>query len=283
MKSIRIKFVKIITCLVLLVFLISFKRKEVTWVAIGDSITYLNDHLDETGNRVTKGYMTRVKEAIPEISFVNQGHNGWTSSGIAKEIDHLGLTKADIYSVFLGTNDWWSGIPIGTFSDYERNTGNSSIYGSFKIITDKIKNLNPDAKIVLITPMQRTDFVYLTDKNNNAWGSYKPKNGQSLERVANAILDIGKREGIKVLDLYHQKRMYVKDLVAFKRLKDSSTGLYKNYTYPEYINIPFSPTDEYPYPQEAIKVTYDGLHPSDKGYQIIAKELVKVLKSVQNF
>lgn len=283
MKSIRIKFVKIVTCLVLLVFLISFKRKEVTWVAIGDSITYLNDHLDETGNRVTKGYMTRVKEAIPEISFVNQGHNGWTSSGIAKEIDHLGLTKADIYSVFLGTNDWWSGIPIGTFSDYERNTGNSSIYGSFKIITDKIKKLNPDAKIVFITPMQRTDFVYLTDKNNNAWGCYKPKNGQSLESVANAILDIGKREGIKVLDLYHQKKMHVKDLVAFKRLKDSSTGLYKNYTYPEYINIPFSPNDEYPYPQEAIKVTYDGLHPSDKGYQIIAKELVKVLKSVQNF
>jgi len=279
----RIKFIKICTCLALLFFLISFKRKDVTWVAIGDSITYLNDHLDETGNRVTKGYMTRVKEAIPEINFVNQGHNGWTSAGIAKEIDHLGLTKADIYSVFLGTNDWWSGIPIGTFSDFEKNTGNASIYGSFKIITDKIKKLNPEAKIVLITPMQRTDFVYLTDKNNNAWGSYKLKNGQSLEGVANAILDIGKRENIKVLDLYHQKGMQVKDLVAFKRLKDPLSGSYKNYAYPEYVNIPFTPADEYPYPQKAIKVTYDGLHPSDKGYQMISTALVKVLKSLQNF
>jgi hypothetical protein len=28
--------------------------KKITWVAIGDSITYLNDHPDETGNRVKK-------------------------------------------------------------------------------------------------------------------------------------------------------------------------------------------------------------------------------------
>ena len=32
------------------------------WVAIGDSITYLNEHLGEANNRITKGYMTRVVE-----------------------------------------------------------------------------------------------------------------------------------------------------------------------------------------------------------------------------
>jgi lysophospholipase L1-like esterase len=29
---------------------------------------------------------------------------------------------------------------------------------------------------------------------------------------------------------------------------------------------------------EAIDMTYDGLHPSDKGYEVIARKLVKVLK-----
>lgn len=101
---------KRVSFILLVIALTSFKQKEITWVAIGDSITYLNDHLDETGNRVTKGYMTRVKEAIPEISFINQGHNGWTSAGIANEIEKLGLVKADVYSVFLGTNDWWYGV-----------------------------------------------------------------------------------------------------------------------------------------------------------------------------
>ena len=46
-----------LTTLLLALILIStsFKQKEITWTAIGDSITYLNDHLDETGNRLTKG------------------------------------------------------------------------------------------------------------------------------------------------------------------------------------------------------------------------------------
>lgn len=59
---------------------------KLLWVAIGDSITYLNDHQNETGNRVTKGYMTRVVERLPQIEYVNKGYNGWTSGGIAQRI-----------------------------------------------------------------------------------------------------------------------------------------------------------------------------------------------------
>src|SRR6476661_1993330 len=126
---------------------ISFTKKEITWVAIGDSITYLNEHGDETGNRITKGYMTRVTEQLPHIHYVNQGHNGWTSGDIANEIDKLGLEKADVYSVFLGTNDWWQGRPVGTLADYQNNTGNNSLYGSFRIIINKPRNLNEGANI----------------------------------------------------------------------------------------------------------------------------------------
>ena len=46
--------------------------KQVKWVAIGDSITYLNEHPDETGNRITKGYMTRVVEKMPNIQYRKQ-------------------------------------------------------------------------------------------------------------------------------------------------------------------------------------------------------------------
>ncbi len=70
-----------------------------------------------------------------------------------------------------------------------------------------------------------------------------------------------------------------KNLVKFKRLKNPATGEYKNYSYPDFIDVPFNPTtDEYPYPKEAIDMTYDGLHPSDKGYKVIADMLVKVMK-----
>ena len=47
----------------------------------------------------------------------------------------------------------------------------------------------------------------------------------------------------------------------------------------DFVDKPFDPlADEYPYPVEAIDMTYDGLHPSDKGYDIIANMLIDVLK-----
>ena len=66
--------------------------------------------------------------------------------------------------------------------------------------------------------------------------------------------------------------------MKFKRLKEPATGKYKNYVYPDFVDVPFNPkTDEYPYPMEAIDMTYDGLHPSDEGNAVIAKMLVEVL------
>lgn len=265
--------------LLLLITCLSFKQKPLTWVAIGDSITYLNEHADETDNRISKGYMTMIKERLPNISYINQGHNGWTSGDIAKEIDKLGIVKADVYSIFLGTNDWWGGRPIGTLDDYKNNTGNNTVYGSFRIIINKLRSLNKNAKIILITPMQRGDFVYVGDMKNNAYGSYKEKNGQSLSQFAGAINAIGKLEKIPVVDLYNKSGMTVERMVKYKRLKDPATGAYKNYQYPDYTTIPFNPeTDEYPYPADAIDMTYDGLHPSDKGYTVIADMLEKVMK-----
>lgn len=262
-----------------LILISSFSKKELTWVAIGDSITYLNEHPNEAGNRITKGFMTRVVEKLPHIHYINQGHNGWTSGGIAKEIEKLGLVKADIYSIFLGTNDWWQGRSIGTLADYQNNTGNNTICGSFRIIIDKLKLLNPSAKIILITPMQRGDFISLGNMKNNAYGSYKEKNGQSLAQVVRAISEIGKYEHLKVIDLYNKSGIGFENMVKYKRLKDPVSGEYKNYTYPDYVKVPFNPdNDEYPYPTDAVAMTYDGLHPSDQGYEIIADMLVKVMK-----
>jgi lysophospholipase L1-like esterase len=250
-----------------------------TWTAIGDSITYLNDHLAETGNRVSSGYLTRVAAQLPHIKYINQGHNGWTTPGIAKEIENLGLIKTAVYSVFLGTNDWWQGLPLGSFKDYIEQTGVGTSFGAYRIIINKIRRLNPDARIILITPLQRSDFVYIADAHNNAYGSYRPKNGQSLAQFADAVKDIGDYEHFTVVDLYYKSGITVKNVVKFKRLKDSLTGVYRNIKYPAYTVIPFHPgVDEYPYPTDAIDYTYDGLHPSDKGNKVIADMIVREFK-----
>jgi lysophospholipase L1-like esterase len=261
-----------------LVFM-SFTHRPMTWVAIGDSITYLNDHPDETRQRISRGYLTDVVGHLPYMHYVNQGRNGWTTQNFARNINKLDIPVGDIYTVFLGTNDWWHGNRVGSWGDFEGSTGDSTIYGCMRIILNKIRSLNPAAAIILITPMPRTDFVSLNDAKNNATGSYKEKDGQTLGQVAAAIIDIGKHEGLRVVDLYHEKKLAIPRLVHFKRLKDPQTGGYRDYKYPEYVGIPFDPVaDEYPYPVEAMEMTYDGLHPSDKAHMLIARRLIKVLR-----
>lgn len=270
-----------LTLLTVVLLLSSYKPKTYTWVAIGDSITYLNDHLNETGNRVTRGYLSDVTDHFSNLNYINKGYNGWTSVNIAAHIDSLGLVKADVYTVFLGTNDWWQGRAIGTLTDYINNTGNKTVSGSFRIIVDKLRSLNPKAKIVLITPLQRADFVYVANHKNNAYGSYKAKNGQELSGVVEAISAIGKYASIPVIDLYHDNNLAFDQLINFKRLKDPATGEYKNFTYPQAADVPFNPeTDEYPYPTEAINLTYDGLHPSDKGNTVIAGRVADQFKKL---
>jgi len=266
--------------LILLAFLITGAApKPVMWTAIGDSITYLNDHPDETGNRITKGYLTLVKERRPDIQYINKGYNGWTAQGIAREIEKLDFTASDIYTIFLGTNDWWQGVPLGTLDDYKNNTGTATFFGAYRHIIDKLRGLNGKARIILITPMQRVDFVHITNFKNNAFGSYKEKKGQWLKQFADAINTIGVHEKLAVVDLYNKSGMTPETLVKFKRLKDPSSGDYKDYAYPKFIDIPFNPeTDIYPYPVESIDMTYDGLHPSDKGYEVITKMLLPLMK-----
>jgi lysophospholipase L1-like esterase len=274
----RIRFLVIYS---VIISLVSFTHPPVTWVAIGDSITYLNDHPEETKNRLSKGWLTDIAEKLSYIHYINQGHNGWTTTNFAQSWDKLRIPAGDVYTVFLGTNDWWQSHRIGTWDDYAQNTGDSTINGCFRIIVDKLHALNHSAPIILITPMPRADFVYIDNPNNNAWGSYKAKNGQTLEQVADAVIEIGKHEQLKVVDLYHEKKLAVPHLVHFKRLKDPQTGEYHNYPWPEYTTIPSNPSQsEYPYPKDAIDMTYDGLHPSDKGCTLIAKKVMKALKKV---
>ncbi|HEY4335391.1 MAG TPA: SGNH/GDSL hydrolase family protein [Puia sp.] len=257
-------------------------HRPLTWVAIGDSITYLNDHPDETGNRMTKGYLADVVEKLDYIHCLNQGRNGWTTQNFAQSIEKLDIPVGDVYTVFLGTNDWWHGHHVGTWDDYQNATGDSTIYGCMRVLIDKIRSLNDSASIILMTPMPRADFVYINNPTNNAYGSYWEKDGQTLEQVAKAIVIIGRHEGFRTVDLYHEKQLAVPQLVHFKRLKNPATGAYRNLSYPEYIGVPYDPkADEYPYPLEAVNMTYDGLHPSNAGCAVIAAGLIKELKKVR--
>lgn len=244
------------------------------WVAIGDSFTYLNDHLDETGYRVSRGYLSRIADRIPELQLTNIGINGSTfADWVEQEIP-----AADLYTVLLGTNDWHQGFPIGTDRDF-RDRKRGTIAGHLGILLDHIRQASPAARIVVGNPVERADFVYLLDPENNAQGSYAPEHGQRLSEVAEAILKCCETEGVNTVDLHMRSGFTQDKLVQYKRVRRGET--YADLPYPDYIGLPFRPgKDEYPYPEEAIALTYDGLHPSDQGCQILADLFAEKIEEI---
>ncbi len=242
----------------------TFASDKIAWCAIGDSITYLNDHLDETGFRVSKGYLSRIQEKVPGLVLNNIGINGSTF----RDWVSVPIPEADLYTVLLGTNDWHQGNPMGTEADF-RKRKKRTILGHLGILLDHIRKVAPDARIIIGNPVERADFVYLLDPTNNAQGSYALENGLSLAVLADEIQSCCAIEGIPTVNCHDLSGFTQENLIRFKRVRQGE--IYRDLPYPDYVGIPYHPgDDEYPYPAESIWMTYDGLHPSDEGCEILA-------------
>ncbi|MDO4285250.1 MAG: SGNH/GDSL hydrolase family protein [Eubacteriales bacterium] len=250
------------------------ETNRIRWCAIGDSFTYLNDHLDETGFRVRKGYLTRVLERFVNLELQNIGINGSrTGDWVGQEIP-----EADLYTVLLGTNDWFGEVPLGTQEAFaQRREG--TILGNLAILLDHIRTRSPEAQILVMNPVERSDFIYLFDPFNNAPGSYAPYAGQTLSRIADGIYETCLGNGIPALDLHRLSGFTPQNAVRFKRVRTPEG--YRDLPYPDYVGLPVRfGEDEYPYPEEAQGNTYDGLHPTDRGNEIIASLLAEKLEEM---
>ena len=238
--------------------------KEIRWCAIGDSFTYLNDHPDETGFRVSKGYLARIREKIPGLCLNNIGINGSTFQDWILQP----IPEADLYTVLLGTNDWHQGIPMGSETDFCGRT-EGTILGNLGSLLDHIRKAAPGACVIVGNPVERTDFVYLLDPENNARGSYAQEKGLALSVLSAEILKCCEQEGVATVNCHDLSGFTPENAVRFRRVRcgDHTEDL----PYPDYIGVPFSPrNDPYPYPPEAAWMTYDGLHPTDEGCEILA-------------
>ena len=247
---------------------------KLRWCAIGDSFTYLNDHLDETCYRLHKGYLTRILDRLPFLSLNNIGVNGSTFDDWIR----LPIPQADLYTILLGTNDWHRPFPEGTLSDFTART-EGTILGNFDILLDHVRAASPDAKILVGNPVERADFVYLLDPENNAPGSYAPENGLYLKDLAADILRCCDLEQVASVDLHTLSGFTQETVIRFKRVNVDGSPV--DLPYPGYVGIPFRPNvDEYPYPPESIALTYDGLHPSDEGADILASLFAEKIQNL---
>lgn len=253
-------------------------REKMRWCAIGDSMTFLNDHLEQTGDRVKNGYLTRTRNKCEheyEIEIINQGMDG----SVTGDFVHMELPEADLYTVLLGTNDWSQGVPCGTAEDFI-NRHEGTIVGNLGLIIDHIHEKCPEARIIVMNPVERGDFVEIIDPNNNMHGSYALCHGQKLKDISAKIFRCADScEWVEALDLHRLSGFKQGNVLHFKRIKVD--GEYRNVEFPDYVQYTYNPeTDEYPYPSAAGWMTYDGLHPSDEGNERIASILAEQILQV---
>lgn len=245
-----------------------------SWCAIGDSFTYLNDHLDETNHYVSRGYLSRICDKLPALALHNIGVNGSTS----RDWLEYSIPAADVYTILLGTNDWHQGICIGTVADF-LSAQSGTILGNLGDLAKRIRAVNTDATILFCTPIARTDFVYYSDPYNNAQGSYAPEHGQELSDVAKGICTACAAAELPCVNLFDLCGVTPENAVHFKRVR-TPEGI-RDLAYPDYVGLPFDPAaDPYPYPPQAHALTYDGLHPTDEGNEILATLIAEKLKEL---
>lgn len=168
------------------------RKIDASWCSLGTSITWYNDNVAK--GRFTEGYQTRVMKKLKFKSFENCGINGGV---IAGQIGKVG--KADVYTIEHGINDWGHGVKPGTLEDYTGNANNGTFAASYRKLIDRIRSINPKAKIVLCTPRRGYGFGTYLPANSNA-----KHNGIYLKEYVEVVRAIAKHESFPVADFYEK-------------------------------------------------------------------------------
>jgi lysophospholipase L1-like esterase len=145
--------------------------------------------------------------------------------------------SSDVIVVFGGTNDYEHGdAPVGTVGDKCRIT----FCGSYDYLIDKIRELYPKAKLVVMTPAHRKDDALPSVKKRELFGII----GSELKEYVDDIVEICRRKNVPVLNLYEK--------------------------------LGIDPNNE----DDCKKYTGDGLHFNDNGHQVIGKLLASFLRDL---
>ena len=160
------------------------KPKEKIWCVVGDSLT-------QKSNRAEIAYYDYVSKDL-NLKVINKGSSGTgykRPEPFYARIANM-TEEFDILTIFGSFND------INIEMDYQYGTASDTttdtLGGCINTAIDNFYNKYPTGKIGLITPTPWAEYY-----NGSLIDSTRMENYVSL------ILEIGKRRGIPVLDLYH--------------------------------------------------------------------------------
>lgn len=199
-----------------------------TYISIGDSITAGSDK--DNNYRPVPG--TRYTDYIAQLTGLTCINMGISGSKIARigstgMVDRIPSSYYDVISIFGGTNDYEANVPLGDMSDSDM----THFIPAFNNILKQLCKQN--GRAFVITPTKRTSIY--PDRN---------KINLTLEDYVNAEIELCRKYGVPVLDLYHE----------FQYTSASS--------------------DEY-----KDKYMPDGLHPNQNGRKLLAQRISRFIET----
>lgn len=185
---------------------------------IGDSITDPNCYGDQI-----KKYWDFLREWLGITPYV-YGISGRQWNDVPRQAEQLKKEhdrEVDAIIVFMGTNDFNAGVPIGEwFTETEEQVmaacgkakkmetrkkrtsvmDGNTYKGRINIGMKRLKQLFPDKQIVLLTPLHRS-FACFGDTNVQPDESYQNRCGEYMDAYVQAVKEAGTVWGVPVVDL----------------------------------------------------------------------------------
>ena len=226
-------------------------------------VAYFGDSITDPRNNGSKlKYWNFLQDWLGITPYV-YAVSGRQWNDIPRQADKLQSEHGDSVDailIFIGTNDYNNGVPIGEWYDVKKEQvmyghgqpkqlvererrylkmDSETYRGRINIAIDKVKRMYPTKQIVLLTPIHRAGF-YANEKNWQCTEDYTNQCGIYLEEYINAVKEAGNIWAVPVIDL------------------NAVSGLYPM-------------ADEYA--QYFHDKDTDRLHPNDKGHERIARTL----------
>ena len=175
--------------------------------------------------------------------------------------------SVDAILIFIGTNDYNNGVPIGEWYDVKdeqvmyghgepkklvnrqrryMKMDPETYRGRINIALDKVKRMFPGKQIILLTPIHRAQF-HRSEKNWQITEDYTNQCGIYLEEYINAVKDAGNIWAVPVIDMNALSGLYPMMDEHAQYFKDADT---------------------------------DRLHPNDKGHERLARTLYYQLSTL---
>lgn len=189
-----------------------WKAKHVAF--IGDSIT------DKVHVGTKKNYWQYLDEMLGIVPHV-YGINGDTYKGVIRQAEKLKAergTDIDAVFVFLGTNDFNGGLPLGNWYEIKDDqapiaNGKTEIRkrriaaktldtfrGRINIAMEYLKSNFPDAQIIVLTPIHR-GFAKFSANNVQPDESFPNRIGLYIDDYVNVVKETATVWAVPVIDL----------------------------------------------------------------------------------